>query len=521
MTQNNKDVIRGEVKKRLLAQRSFLHYCKYIDHRYPIDAPHIKLMTSKLEKVKLYLKTQGREGISRLMIFMPPRYWKSETGSKKFPSFVLGDLPDTRIILTSYGADLASKHSRGVRDIIESEEYSQLFGGLSSTDEPVLLDPESRSAAAWDLKDHNGGMIAAGVGGAIVGFGANLFIIDDPFKSREEASSKTRRENIYEWFRSVAYTRLEDHAAMIIIMTRWDQEDVAGELLKAMVSDPEADQWEVLNLRAEALDEQSYPQNEEQFIENLLRGTYIPMGGDPLGRKAGEPLWPEKHSAEMLKSLRANIGDYEFEAQYNQSPRLAVGEFLDDEDFHIVDHAPDGLKWYWPCDLAIGESETSDFNVTGGIAMKDEDIYVRDVIKVRDLDEFLKDYRDVMLSDEGDNAVFGIESVAFQKLVLKQFLRDPSILNREIVEITLSGRGDKVERARPWRARAKKGKLHLVRGRWNTEFIRIATAFPRGRHDDEVDFVSNGFQMIAEDSIGSHKTVSARAIVVSAESLFA
>ena len=497
---DKKSLVREEVKNRLLAERDFLYFCKFTDKKYPGDAAHIQMMTEKLQEVAKFILSDGKEGIGRLMIFMPPRYWKSQTASRKFPAWLMGKNPDLRIILTSYGADLASKHSREVRDIIEGEEYSQVFGALASANEPVMLDPESRSAAAWDLKGHNGGMIAAGVGGAITGFGANLFIIDDPFKSRDEASSKSRRDLVWEWYRSTAYTRLEDHGAVILVMTRWDQEDLAGELLKAMASDLEADQWDVLNLRAEAADENAYPLNEEQFMENLLRGIYVPMGGDPLGRAAGEPLWESKHSAAMLKSLRVNITDFEFEAQYNQSPRLAVGEFLDDDDLGIVERAPDGLQWYRYVDLALGESQTSDFNSCIAAALDAEGtLFLRDRIKVRNLDEFMPICKAHMLSEKETNVLWGFEDVAFQKLVVKQFIKDPQLVNKKIIKVKPVG--DKVERARPWQLRAKDKKVKVVRANWNNDFIREATAFPRGRHDDDVDSVSGAMQMIAQATV--------------------
>lgn len=499
MASDPKQMVRDEVRARLKAERDFLAFCKYMDPKHPIEAAHVKYLGKKLEQVYEFIESKGQRGVGRLMIFMPPRYWKSQTASRKFSSWALGKLPDLRIILTSYGADLATKHSKEVRDLIETEKYQAVFGNLASTDEPVLLDSESRSSAAWELDGHSGGMIAAGVGGAITGFGAGLFIVDDPVKSREDAESQSRRDGVYEWYRSVAYNRLDSiGSAIILIMTRWDQDDLAGRLLQAMVSDPEADQWDVVYLPAEADELDAFPKTVEEFEENLLSGIYIPMGGDQLGRAPGEPLWPEKHDAARLVKVRANIGDFEYMAQYGQKPRLAVGEFLDDGDFRIVDKAPDGLRWYWYCDLALGESQTADWNCTGGVAMKNEDIFVRDVVKIQDIDAFFPELKSVMTSKGERNSIWGIEDVAFQKLVIKQFRSDPDLVNKEIKAVRPNG--DKVMRARPWRRRAKDGHLFLVRGKWNRDFIREATAFPKGRHDDMVDMLSGGVQMIAEDS---------------------
>jgi predicted phage terminase large subunit-like protein len=509
-------VIKDVLASRLMAQRSFLAFCRFTDPRYPWQAKHIQLMTQKLEQVERYIETGGKEGIGRLMIFMPPRYWKSQTVSRKFPAWVLGKLPETRTILTSYGADLATTHSKESRDLILSDRYQTIFGAMSAKDEPVILDPDSKSSAKWDIANHGGGMIAAGVGGAITGHGANLFIIDDPLKSREEADSAARRSMIHEWYQSTAYTRLEDGAAIVMVMTRWDVEDLAGVLLNAMVQDNDADQWEVVFLPAIALEEKQYPRTQEDYLENLLRGIYIPMGGDQLGRHPGEPLWPKKHDEHGFKVIRANSGDFEFTALYQQMPRLAAGEYFDDQDFNIIEKAPEGLSWYAYIDLALGESETSDYNVTGGVALdKEGNLYLRDRIKVQELEKFLPDVRAVMLAEDWRFTHWGVEDVAFQKLVFKEFAKDPGLVNVDIQPVKPNG--DKVQRAQPWRRRAKNGKVFLVRGKWNLDFIRTVASFPKGRHDDDVDWVSGCVQMIAEEEGGERKTATSEAIVVEAE----
>lgn len=519
---NDRALIKAELRSRLLAERDLLAFCAHVDKKHPVEAQHVQVLAHKLEEVAKYILSGGKEGINRLMVFMPPRYWKSQTASRKFPAWLMGKNPDLRIILTSYNADLASKHSKAVRDLIQSEEYSQVFGALSSSNEPVMLDPESKASASWDIADHRGGMIAAGVGGGITGFGANLFVIDDPVKGRKEASSEGQRDDAYEWYRSTAYTRVEDGGAIILIMTRWDVEDLAGQLLRAMVSDPEADQWDVVMMPATALEEKEYPQTQEEFVENLLRGVYVPMGGDQLGRAAGEPLWVKKHTEAMLKGLAVNMDDFEFAAQFQQMPRLAKGNFLDEADFGIVERAPEKLQWHRYVDLALGKTEQSDFNATGAVAVDAKgNEYLRDMVKERNLDLFLGTLRALMLSDAEHGTIWAFEDNAFQSLVLKQFLEDPALARISIMGMTRSSRdGDKTQWAQPWRLRAKQGKFFLVRGAWNLSFLREATAFPNGRNDDEVDTVSGGNQMIAEHVSGSNQPASSKAVVVSAEELF-
>ena len=521
MADSQRDAIKKEIKNRLLAERDFLSFCHHVDKKHPVQAQHVQVLGHKLEQVAKYILSGGQEGIPRLMVFMPPRYWKSQTASRKFPAWLLGKNPDLRVILTSYNAELASKHSKAVRDLIQGEEYSQVFGTLSSTDEPVELDAESKASASWDIGNHNGGMQAAGVGGGITGFGAHLLIIDDPVKGRKEASSETISDDQYEWYKSTAYTRLEDNGAIIVIQTRWDVQDLSGRLLNAMVSDEDTDQWDVVFMPAIALDEKDYPKSHEEFIENLLGGVYRPMGGDPLGRVPGEPLWAKKHNARALQIKKANMDDFEFEAQYQQMPRLADGNFFDEDDFSTVEKAPAGLQWYRYVDLALGKTQQSDFNATAAVAMDGKgDLLIRDMFKERSLDLFLGGLKALMLSDAEAGTIWGIEENSFQSLVVKQFLADRSLARIPITGMTRkSSEGDKTQWAQPWRMRAKQAKVKLVRGVWNLSFLREATAFP-GRNDDQVDTVSGGNQMIADNVSGSGRTASAEAIVVTAETLF-
>ena len=260
-----------------------------------------------------------------------------------------------------------------------------------------------------------------------------------------------------------------------------------------------------------ALDEKQYPKTEEGFRENLLRGVYMPMGGDQLGRSPGEALWEEQDSAEELRKKAANTDDFEFTAQFQQTPRLAVGNFFDDDDFKIVDKTPDNLRWFRFVDLALGKSKTSDHNVTVAVAMDDKgDLYVRDLIKVRNLDQFMPICKHAMLSEEERGTVWGIEDVAFQYLVVKEFLEDPQLANVPIKPIPVNKRsGDKTVRASAWQQRAKQGKVKLLRAPWNLSFIRIAAAFgPNAREDDEIDSVSGGVYMIAKATRMSRKVQS-------------
>lgn len=242
-------VATAELARRELARREFGAFCQYVLPQYP-DARHLQVLATYLEAVERYLATEGREGIGRLMVNMPPQYWKSTTATVLFPAWLAGRHPGKRGIVTGYNASLAVGFSKRTRDVIESEAYRRVFGDLSGREPVVRLDQDSRSAESWNLQGFFGGISAAGVGGGITGKSAHFMIIDDPHKDRADAESELSREAIWQWYTSAVYTRLQLGSPIIVIQTRWHSDDLSGRLLKRMVDDPLADQWTVLSMPA-------------------------------------------------------------------------------------------------------------------------------------------------------------------------------------------------------------------------------------------------------------------------------
>ena len=152
---------------------------------------------------------------------MPPRHGKSELASRRFPAWFMGRNPDSSIIHASYGQELATDFGRDVREIVNSDEYAKVFEGKK-------LSQDATAANKWRIADHRGEYFAVGVGTAATGRGADLLIIDDPIKNREEADSLTERERVWGWFRSTAFTRLQPNAKIIVIQTRWHDDDLSG-----------------------------------------------------------------------------------------------------------------------------------------------------------------------------------------------------------------------------------------------------------------------------------------------------
>lgn len=498
--------------QRTLARRNFLQFCQYVDPRYETP-PHVQLVAEKLQQIALFIESRGRHGINRLMIELPPRHGKSELASRKFPAWLMGRMSDVRVILTSYGADLASKHSREVRNLIMSRRYQALFGGLSSRSEPVELSADSRSVSAWDLAaPHRGGMVAAGVGGGITGLGADLLILDDLFKNREEAESESRREFVDEWYKSSAHTRLEQYAAIILFFTRWHPDDQAGRLMRRMVEDPDADQWEIVFLPALALNE--YAEDEKVQMDKLREGVYLPLS-DPLGRRPGEALWPGRFDAKWLEAKRKNIGDYEFTALYQQMPYAKEGQRYKREWFKkILPKLPDDVRLvyvvrYW--DKA--GSATGDF--TSGTLMgygSDGYFYMLDVVRgqwtpyERDRKMLETAQRDrerwgnVQIWHQQDPGSAGLDSAMGTNRVLMGF---PAFFE--------PASGDKEIRSDPLESAFQGGMVFLLQGAWNEPVIETYVAFPKGRYDDDVDSGSGAYnkliEMISEPEIPEDEVV--------------
>lgn len=259
-----------ELALRELARRNLLDFTTYNFPDYDISWHH-KVLASKLEAV-------ARGEIKKLAIFMPPRHGKSELSSIQFPAWILGKKPKTKIIMSSYNDNLATDFGRRTRNLVDTQEYRNVFN--------IRLAKDSSSAGRWNT-DKGGYYVSVGIGGAATGKGADILIIDDPHKNRKEAESPVKRKEVLEWYRSTAKTRLSPEGAVILILTRWHDADLAGLILD--------DSWTVVEFKAIA------EQDEEH-------------------RKAGEALWESKFSRVWLEQQKKDIGTFEFSSLYQQTP---------------------------------------------------------------------------------------------------------------------------------------------------------------------------------------------------------
>lgn len=414
-----------------LAQRSLLRFTEYTNPQYQ-RAQHHAQIAAKLEAVE-------RGEIDRLMIFMPPRHGKSELASKRFPAWCLGRNPTRQIIAASYNSDLANDFGRNVRNIVAEPEFGQVFPG-------VALAADSQAANRMNT-NHGGAYVAAGVGTAVTGRGAHIALIDDPFKDREEADSERRRNTVWDWYRSTLYTRLMPGGAIVLIQTRWHEDDLAGRLLEQ-----EPDQWQVLEL--------------------------------PAVSDAGEALWPEWYDRAALDRIKDTIGPREWSALYQQKPQPDEGTFFRREWFQTWGKLP-ALRYYGTSDYAVTDGG-GDYTVhrLWGIA-SDGDVYRVDGWRGQTTSDQWIEAKLDLIAKYKPLAWFG-EGGVIQKAIepmLRRRMRERGVHCR--LE-WLSSVSDKPTRARSFQAMAATQRVFFEPGADLSEFL----VFPAGKHDDDVDTAS-------------------------------
>jgi hypothetical protein len=268
------------IERELAMDRSPGALAAVLTHGKEMQARHLDIID------RIYQRIAAGERI-RAMVTMPPRAGKSRRTSRWGPTWYLRMQREHRFMLASYAAHLADDHGRWVRNTIT--ENATLLG--------IDLRYGSQAANRFDLEGHEGGMVTAGVGGALTGRGAHVAVVDDPFKGAEDAGSPTQRERVWDWWQAVLLTRLEPQGSVLLVNTRWDDDDLSGRLLKE-----EPDDWIVIDLPAIALSDD-----------------------DPLGRQPGQALWPERYNEDDYARIRKSVGERVWWALYQQQPRPLEG----------------------------------------------------------------------------------------------------------------------------------------------------------------------------------------------------
>lgn len=457
---------RRELARRQLCQSKFLPFVMRFNPDYMPGWVH-KDICRRLEK---FSEDVAARLSPRLVITMPPRHGKSMLTSKSFPSWHMGKYPTHEVMACSYSGSLSMGFSRLNRELMRDPAYHVLF--------ETRLHPDSQGAEAW-MTTEGGGYTSAGIGGAITGKGAHILIIDDPVKNREDAESETARNNAWDWYTSTAYTRLAPGGGVLVILTRWHDDDLAGRLLDAAKEG--GDQWEVVNYPAEAKEDEPY-------------------------RLAGEALHPERYDLAALARIRKAIGPRDWAALYQQDPVPEEGAFFQKEDLQWYDfddpHAlpPDNtMVNYAAWDLAVGQKQENDFSVGGVVSIDQQgNLWLRHVRRghwgALDLCRQILSMHRVWRADR-----CGIESSMIEMSIgpfLDELKEEERLWDFSYTPLR-PGKQDKIARARAIQGVIQAGKLYVpYNAPWTDTFVNELLRFPSGVHDDQVDMIAWIGQML-------------------------
>jgi len=400
----------------------------------------------------------------RLIVNMPPRHGKSELITKMFPLWWLIKKPSDRIIISTYNSKLSEYFGREILD-----NFKRI-----ASDYELALNNSQKSKSEF-VTNKNGSITAVGVGGTLTGKGADLIIVDDPIKNDKEANSETRRDNLMEWFNATLLTRLEPGGSIVIVMTRWHEDDLAGRLLQSK-------DWDSLIFPA------------------------IATEPDELGRKVGDALWEERYSISELQKKKQAIGQYWFAGLYQQEPTPSEGGLFKRDDLQYFDYRNGAViqnrkliaqvnDIMFACDLAISTSEKADYTVVA--------IFASDVRKNLYLIDLYRDkivptrHKEIIekLNRQYNPVLIGVESVQYQASLFYQL----SELGLPVTKLV--PRKDKLSRALPLSALVENEKLYINKQiAAITDLEKELVNFPNGKHDDIVDALAYALEMMNKKS---------------------
>jgi predicted phage terminase large subunit-like protein len=429
-------------------------FTEYTYERYR-TAEHHRKICEQLERVE-------RGEIDRLMLMIPPRHGKSELASKRFPAYYLGRHPEDQIITVCATAEFASDFGRDVRNIMNSTEYKALF--------ETRLAEDSQSKGKWHTSA-GGVYYSVGVGGVLMGKGANTLLIDDPFATMADAQSEITRKNVWEWYTGSAYNRLMPNGAIIIINHRMHEDDLCGRLLAQQAAG--GDTWEVVELPA---------------IDD-----------------AGAALWPEAYPIQALERIKKNTLPRDWSSLYQQKPSPDDGDYFrrDWMRWYNKDQTPKHMRIYGASDYAVSDGK-GDYTVHGVIGVDpNDDIYILDLwrqqttsdVWIETLLDLMKQYEPMAWGEE-------------QGQILKSLgpFIDKRQRERKVYchRVPYASTTDKSVRARSFQARLSMGKVYFPSDApWIDDLVTEMLQFPVGKNDDQVDVLSLFGRMLNDMSKGT------------------
>ena len=412
-----------------------------------IHGKHHEIMADAFERV-------AKGDLKRLIINMPPRHTKSEFASYLLPAWFLGRFPDKKIIQTAHTAELAVGFGRKVRNLVNSKDYKEVFPDVS-------LQSDSKAAGRWNT-NKGGEYFAIGVGGAVTGKGADLLIIDDPHSEQEGASADINVFNrTYEWYTSGQRQRLQPNGSIVVVMTRWHNKDLTGQVVDASIKRGGADQWEVIEL--------------------------------PAIMPSGNPLWAEFWKMEELQALKAELPNSKWMAQYQQDPTSEEGALVKREWWQIWEgREPPQCEFViqsW--DTAFMKNQRADFSActTWGVFYLEDDggMLAPNLILLDAYKERLEFPELKKMAMEKYKAYTPDAFIVEAKAAGMPLIFELRAMGIPVQEYTPSRGNDKISRVNAVSDLFASGVVWCPETRWAEETMEEFAGFPNMEHDDLVD----------------------------------
>jgi len=439
--------LKREQLRRKANRGNLLAFAEYNNKKYRANWHHEAIANT----IQGFLADPNRK---KMMLFVPPQHGKSELASVMTPAFCLGKYPTWKTVIASYSADLADSFAGRVKDMAETVDFQAVFPGTTI-----------KGKTKEFKNQQNGGVKSVGVRGGLSGRSVDLAIIDDPIKDYIEAESPRTREVIWNWYTSVIQTRLHNDSKVILIMTRWHEDDLAGRLLER-----EPDEWEVVKFAA-------------------IKEPHYTHPDDP--RETGEALWPVKHNLAKLEAFR-RLDASMFESLQQQNPTSPEGNKIKRAWFQFCEakEVPASVVWDLWVDGAYTENTKNDptgFLVAGYSPMTNTLYIALATDAYMEITECLDRTVEIAkLHGLGPRSRVRYEPKASGKS-MRQLMKAKS---RTLSPVEIKGRmvaSGKEGRATVAAPKIHAGKVVLVRGTWNERYLSQMCGYPKAAHDEYID----------------------------------
>lgn len=478
----------------LKAKYSHLEFMKYCWQR-PLEPLVVGIHTREICRLIDEAIDNLRQGQSTfLLIKVHFRAGKSDIISRYLPPHFLGEFPDKDVIVASYGQSLSESFSRFSRALVKSEQFKEIYPDCELTG----------GVQSWGFENHLGNVLETGITSGITGRGGSLLICDDYCASRAEAESETIRESTWEHFTNDFLTRRAPASIVIVLATPWHVDDIIGRIEKRIDPssdsyDPNFPQFKVVSFPAMDADVEIGIKDRELYGDNKYHLKTIHY----------DYLFPERYDENWYKSQFASLGSYAASGLLQCNPQIRGGNFFDTSNIHFHDNVEDFPKtrYYRLWDLAHTAKQTqkADPDFTSGTLLTYTKIdglwhlWIKNVVRIRasagERDNLIRSATD----KDGQSVAVAIENSLDSKDAVSNM---QEILKGRRSVIPLNIRMDKIARAGYVEPIFEAGHVHVLRADWNLDWLQEVKEFPSGKHDDQVDNFTAGYQLICQNSSG-------------------